>query len=202
MNTTGAIVALRNRADMYTIYSYNYEGYQYTLYTYFLRQFYKECDIYETIGFIFENAAVVFQNCNMYVRLPICGQSNEVTTQGRSYNGLIFSEAEVTLLWQPSVGDAHAHSNTTDLSWDGEEEAAEAEDDYYHMWKIHYVVLSAVQRRIYLHLLTEDKVDEEDLEAGGGYKGRDDGGGEGRRRLEIFFRTIIALFPKGVPFVE
>ncbi|KAL7205314.1 hypothetical protein ACSBR2_018291 [Camellia fascicularis] len=87
-NTAGAIkhqaVALRNDADLSTFYKCSFEGYQDTLYTHSLRQFYRECDTYGTVDFIFGNAAVVFQNCNMYPRLPILGQFNTITAQGRT----------------------------------------------------------------------------------------------------------------------
>ncbi|CAN6468680.1 unnamed protein product [Victoria cruziana] len=77
-------VAVRNGADLSTFYKCSLEGYQDTLYNYAMRQFFRECDIYGTVDFIFGNAAVVFQNCNMYVRLPSSGQFNTVTAQGRS----------------------------------------------------------------------------------------------------------------------
>ncbi|KAK7396907.1 hypothetical protein VNO78_18070 [Psophocarpus tetragonolobus] len=77
-------VAVRNGADMSTFYSCSFEGYQDTLYTHSLRQFYRECDIYGTVDFIFGNAAVVLQNCNMYPRLPDSGQFNAITAQGRT----------------------------------------------------------------------------------------------------------------------
>lgn len=77
-------VAVRNGADMSTFYSCSFEGYQDTLYTHSLRQFYRECDIYGTVDFIFGNAAVVLQNCNMYPRLPLSGQFNAITAQGRT----------------------------------------------------------------------------------------------------------------------
>ena len=77
-------VAVRNGADMSTFYSCSFEGYQDTLYTHSLRQFYRECDIYGTVDFIFGNAAVVLQNCNMYPRLPMSGQFNAITAQGRT----------------------------------------------------------------------------------------------------------------------
>ncbi|XP_015891938.3 probable pectinesterase/pectinesterase inhibitor 41 [Ziziphus jujuba] len=87
-NTAGAIkhqaVALRNGADLSAFYSCSFEGYQDTLYTHSLRQFYRECDIYGTVDFIFGNAAVVFQNCNIYPRLPMTNQFNAITAQGRS----------------------------------------------------------------------------------------------------------------------
>ncbi|KAG0494425.1 hypothetical protein HPP92_005419 [Vanilla planifolia] len=35
-----------------------------------LRQFYRECNIYGTVDFIFGNAAVVFQSCNILPRAP------------------------------------------------------------------------------------------------------------------------------------
>ncbi|KAI7980846.1 putative pectinesterase/pectinesterase inhibitor 7 [Camellia lanceoleosa] len=55
-----------------------------TLYTHSLRQFYRECDSYGTVDFIFGNVAVVFQNSNVYPRLPILGQFNTITAQGRA----------------------------------------------------------------------------------------------------------------------
>ncbi|KAF7818186.1 putative pectinesterase/pectinesterase inhibitor 20 [Senna tora] len=87
-NTAGAIkeqaVALRSGADMSSFYSCSFEGYQDTLYTHSMRQFYRECDIYGTVDFIFGNAAVVLQNCNIYPRLPLSGQFNTITAQGRT----------------------------------------------------------------------------------------------------------------------
>lgn len=87
-NTAGAVkhqaVAVRNGADLSTFYSCSFEGYQDTLYVHSLRQFYSECDIYGTVDFIFGNAKVVFQNCNMYPRLPMSGQFNAITAQGRT----------------------------------------------------------------------------------------------------------------------
>ncbi|KAL2345439.1 hypothetical protein Fmac_006724 [Flemingia macrophylla] len=87
-NTAGAskhqAVAVRNGADMSTFYSCSFEGYQDTLYTHSMRQFYRECDIYGTVDFIFGNGAVVLQNCNIYPRLPMSGQFNAITAQGRT----------------------------------------------------------------------------------------------------------------------
>ncbi|PIA61293.1 hypothetical protein AQUCO_00300671v1 [Aquilegia coerulea] len=87
-NTAGAIkhqaVAVRNGADMSTFLSCSFEGYQDTLYTHSLRQFYRNCDIYGTVDFIFGNAAVVLQDCNLYGRLPMSNQFNALTAQGRT----------------------------------------------------------------------------------------------------------------------
>ncbi|KAJ1381484.1 Pectinesterase, catalytic [Sesbania bispinosa] len=77
-------VAVRNNADLSTFYRCSFEGYQDTLYVHSLRQFYKECDIYGTVDFIFGNAAVVFQDCNIYARKPMPNQKNAVTAQGRT----------------------------------------------------------------------------------------------------------------------
>ncbi|KNA06798.1 hypothetical protein SOVF_177710 isoform A [Spinacia oleracea] len=76
-------VALRSGSDLSAFYQCSFIGYQDTLYTHSLRQFYRECDIYGTVDFIFGNAAVVFQNCNLYAREPLSNQKNVYTAQGR-----------------------------------------------------------------------------------------------------------------------
>ncbi|OIW12976.1 hypothetical protein TanjilG_15425 [Lupinus angustifolius] len=76
-------VALRNGADLSAFFKCSFVGYQDTLYVHSLRQFYRECDIYGTVDFIFGNAAVVFQNCNLYARKPNENQKNLFTAQGR-----------------------------------------------------------------------------------------------------------------------
>ncbi|KAG0498228.1 hypothetical protein HPP92_002919 [Vanilla planifolia] len=55
-------VALRIGADRAVVYHCSIIGYQDTLYVHSLRQFYRECDVYGTVDFIFGNAAVVIQN--------------------------------------------------------------------------------------------------------------------------------------------
>ncbi|CAO2192597.1 unnamed protein product [Urochloa humidicola] len=77
-------VALRSGADLSTFYQCSFEAYQDTLYTHSLRQFYRACDIYGTVDYVFGNAAVVFQDCRLLSRLPMQGQSNTVTAQGRT----------------------------------------------------------------------------------------------------------------------
>ncbi|CAN8269484.1 unnamed protein product [Cochlearia groenlandica] len=76
-------VALRNNAEGSSFYRCSFEGYQDTLFIHSLRQFYRECDIYGTVDFIFGNAAAVFQNCNIYARKPIAKQKNVITAHGR-----------------------------------------------------------------------------------------------------------------------
>nr|CAD1826546.1 unnamed protein product [Ananas comosus var. bracteatus] len=77
-------VALRSGSDHSVFYRCSFEGYQDTLYVYSQRQFYRNCDIYGTVDFIFGDAAVVFQSCNIFVRKPLANQENTVTAQGRS----------------------------------------------------------------------------------------------------------------------
>lgn len=76
-------VAVRNGADFSAFYQCSFVAYQDTLYVHSLRQFYRECDVYGTVDFIFGNAAVVFQNCNLYARKPDPKQKNLFTAQGR-----------------------------------------------------------------------------------------------------------------------
>ncbi|XP_047334162.1 probable pectinesterase/pectinesterase inhibitor 12 [Impatiens glandulifera] len=76
-------VALRINADMAAVYRCAIYGYQDSLYTHSFRQFYRECDISGTIDYIFGNAAVVFQGCNIISRLPMPGQYNVITAQSR-----------------------------------------------------------------------------------------------------------------------
>ncbi|KAL0403234.1 UNVERIFIED_CONTAM: putative pectinesterase/pectinesterase inhibitor 34 [Sesamum radiatum] len=76
-------VALRVGADHAVVYRCNVIGYQDTLYTHSQRQFYRECDVYGTVDFIFGNAAVVFQNCTIHARKPMQLQKNTITAQNR-----------------------------------------------------------------------------------------------------------------------
>ncbi|CAA0828226.1 Probable pectinesterase/pectinesterase inhibitor 40 [Striga hermonthica] len=52
-------VALRSSADFSVFYQCSFVAYQDTLYVHSLRQFYRECDVYGTVDFIFGNAAVM-----------------------------------------------------------------------------------------------------------------------------------------------
>ncbi|XP_027336253.1 pectinesterase 2-like [Abrus precatorius] len=102
-NTAGAAnhqaVALRSGSDLSVFYRCGFEGYQDTLYVHSERQFYRECDIYGTVDFIFGNAAVVLQNCNIYARPPP-QKTITVTAQGRTdpnqNTGIIIHNSKVT----------------------------------------------------------------------------------------------------------
>ena len=77
-------VALRSGADLSVFYRCSFKGYQDTLYVYSQRQFYRNCDVYGTVDFIFGDAAAILQNCNIYVRKPMSQQKNTVTAQART----------------------------------------------------------------------------------------------------------------------
>ncbi|KAL8157594.1 pectinesterase-like [Apium graveolens] len=93
-------VAVRSGSDLSVFYSCSFKGYQDTLYVYSQRQFYRNCDIYGTVDFIFGNAAAVLQNCNIYVRKPMSNQFNTVTAQGRTdpnqNTGIVLHNCRVT----------------------------------------------------------------------------------------------------------
>ncbi|KAK9673962.1 hypothetical protein RND81_12G201800 [Saponaria officinalis] len=77
-------VALRVGADQSVINRCKLDAYQDTLYAHSLRQFYTNSLITGTVDFIFGNAAVVFQNCQLVARKPMTSQKNMVTAQGRT----------------------------------------------------------------------------------------------------------------------
>ncbi|KAL0739749.1 hypothetical protein Bca4012_081262 [Brassica carinata] len=102
-NTAGAnsgqAVALRSGSDLSVFYQCSFEGYQDTLYVHSNRQFYRDCDVYGTVDFMFGNAAAIFQNCNIFARRPP-GSTNTITAQGRSdanqNTGIIIHNSRVT----------------------------------------------------------------------------------------------------------
>ncbi|TYI77945.1 hypothetical protein E1A91_D06G176100v1 [Gossypium mustelinum] len=87
INTAGEAkhqaVAMRSGSDRSVFYRCAFDAYQDTLYAHSNRQFYRECDILGTIDFIFGNAAVVFQSCNILPRQPLANQFNTITAQGK-----------------------------------------------------------------------------------------------------------------------
>ncbi|KAH9713886.1 Pectinesterase 1 [Citrus sinensis] len=87
INTAGPekhqAVAFRSGSDRSVFYRCSFNAYQDTLYAHSNRQFYRDCDITGTIDFIFGNAAVVFQNCNIMPRQPLPNQFNTITAQGK-----------------------------------------------------------------------------------------------------------------------
>ncbi|KAJ0772174.1 putative pectinesterase [Helianthus annuus] len=47
-------------------------------------QFYKECQIFGTVDFIFGGARAVFQDCDIFIRKPLPGSGLVVTAHGRN----------------------------------------------------------------------------------------------------------------------
>ncbi|MCO5553428.1 hypothetical protein L7F22_006949 [Adiantum nelumboides] len=82
-------VAMRANAEDVVFDSCCFDGYQDTLYALSGKQFYRGCKIIGTVDFIFGNALVVFQNCDLVARLPAQGQQNTYTAQGRKDKALV-----------------------------------------------------------------------------------------------------------------
>ncbi|KAI3679993.1 hypothetical protein L2E82_50730 [Cichorium intybus] len=93
-------IALLSSSDLSVFYRCSFKGYQDTLCLLKYHQFYRECDIYGTVDFIFGDAAAVLQNCNIYVRNPLPGQQNTITAQGRtdplSTTGFVMHKSRVS----------------------------------------------------------------------------------------------------------
>ncbi|KAG6572149.1 putative pectinesterase/pectinesterase inhibitor 41, partial [Cucurbita argyrosperma subsp. sororia] len=98
-NQNGQAVAVLDRADFTTYYRCRFLSFQDTLYAKGRCQFFKECDIYGTVDFIFGDGLAMFQDCNIYARLP----SNETTVTAQSKNkpsirsGFSFQNCTVTV---------------------------------------------------------------------------------------------------------
>ncbi|KAF7844835.1 pectinesterase 2-like [Senna tora] len=92
-------VAFRSGSDLSVFYKCSFEGYQDTLYVHSERQFYRECDVYGTVDFIFGNSATILQNCNLYARTPP-QRTITFTAQGRTDSnqntGIIIHNSKVT----------------------------------------------------------------------------------------------------------
>nr|XP_011469658.1 PREDICTED: probable pectinesterase 56 [Fragaria vesca subsp. vesca] len=76
-------VAVRINSYRTAFYRCRIASFQDTLYTQDGVQFFRECEIYGTVDFIFGHARVVLQNCYIYGRLPTLGQTITITAQNR-----------------------------------------------------------------------------------------------------------------------
>ncbi|CAM8886971.1 unnamed protein product [Rhodiola kirilowii] len=93
-------VTMRSSGDFSVFHRCKFDAYQDTLYPHSNRQFYRDCFIIGTVDFIFGNSAAVFQNCNIQPRMPMSGQKNTITAQGKSdpnqNTGLSFQNCTIT----------------------------------------------------------------------------------------------------------
>ncbi|GMI89382.1 pectin methylesterase 44, A. THALIANA PECTIN METHYLESTERASE 44 [Hibiscus trionum] len=76
-------VALRSDSDLSVFFRCAIRGYQDSLYTHTMRQFFRECTITGTVDFIFGDGTVVFQNCLILAKQGLPNQKNTITAQGR-----------------------------------------------------------------------------------------------------------------------
>ncbi|KAL2338835.1 hypothetical protein Fmac_013281 [Flemingia macrophylla] len=76
-------VALRSDSDLSVFYRCGISGFQDSLYTHTMRQFFRECRIRGTVDFIFGDATAMFQNCAIEARQGLADQKNTITAQGR-----------------------------------------------------------------------------------------------------------------------
>ncbi|TKY72936.1 Pectinesterase/pectinesterase inhibitor PPE8B [Spatholobus suberectus] len=76
-------VALRSDSDLSVFYRCGILGYQDSLYTHTMRQFYRECKISGTVDFIFGDATALFQNCRIEAKKGLPDQKNTITAHGR-----------------------------------------------------------------------------------------------------------------------
>ena len=92
-------IALRVSADFVALYKCSIIGYKNTLYVHSFRQFYRECEIWGTIDFIFGNAAVVFQACTIISKMPVSNQFMVITAQScdspDEYIGISFQNCSI-----------------------------------------------------------------------------------------------------------
>ncbi|XP_058222388.1 pectinesterase-like [Rhododendron vialii] len=98
-------VALTNNADRSAFYQCVFLGYQDTLLANHNRQFYKDCDIYGSVDFVWGYAKAVFQDCRLYA-LRIGSDGNVITAQGKDSptldSGFSFQNCKVTV--DPNLG--------------------------------------------------------------------------------------------------
>ncbi|KAF9621102.1 hypothetical protein IFM89_016536 [Coptis chinensis] len=81
--SNGQAVAMRSSSNQSAYYRCSFLGYQDTLYVHMNVQFYRECEVHGTVDTVFGDATAVFQKSTFYARLPLDGQSNVFTAQGK-----------------------------------------------------------------------------------------------------------------------
>ncbi|KAM7523790.1 hypothetical protein LguiA_013692 [Lonicera macranthoides] len=101
-------VALTNQAPHSAFFRCSFSGYQDKLYAKKEVYFFRECEICGMVDFIFGKGNIVFQNCVIYARDPLPGQSNTITAQGRELqskkDGTVIHNCTIT-----AAEDLHQH---------------------------------------------------------------------------------------------
>ena len=92
-------VAVLDNAKYTAYYKCRFLGFQDTLYLKGTNNFFKECDIYGIVDFIFGHGLAMFQDCNIYARLS----RNEIVVTAQSkeksmvHSGFCFQNCTVTV---------------------------------------------------------------------------------------------------------
>ncbi|KAG5101506.1 hypothetical protein JHK84_046475 [Glycine max] len=108
-------VALRSDSDLSVFFRCGIFGYQDSLYTHTMRQFFRDCTISGTVDYIFGDATAVFQNCFLRVKKGLPNQKNTITAHGRKDpnepTGFSFQFCNITADSDliPSVGTAQTY---------------------------------------------------------------------------------------------
>ncbi|XP_022952380.1 probable pectinesterase/pectinesterase inhibitor 41 isoform X3 [Cucurbita moschata] len=103
----GQAVAVLDDAKYTVYYKCRFLSFQDTLYSKGEYQFFKGCDIYGTVDFIFGNGLAMFQDCNVYARLP--SNDSTVTAQSKkqwTQSGFSFQNCTVTV--SPEIASCKA----------------------------------------------------------------------------------------------
>lgn len=100
-------VALFSASERSVFYRCLMDGYQDTLFTHSNHQFYRECDIYGTVDFIFGDAAVVIQNSNILVKRGT-SKVNVITAENldgiKTYLGRPWKNYSTTIIMESRLG--------------------------------------------------------------------------------------------------
>ncbi|KAJ1428455.1 Pectinesterase, catalytic [Sesbania bispinosa] len=106
-----AAVAVRNEANKSIFFQCIIEGFQDTLWAVSGLQFYKNCDIYGTVDFIYGNAAAVFQDCNIYARYREYVTFTAQSREGAHENtGFTFQRCKFTMSPEDSDRKSEVHA--------------------------------------------------------------------------------------------
>ncbi|KAK9064691.1 hypothetical protein SSX86_016073 [Deinandra increscens subsp. villosa] len=81
----GQAVVFLSGSDQLVLYRCSIEGYQDTIFALHSRQFYKECQNFGTVDFIFGEAHTMFQDCDIFLRKPLLGGGLVVMANARKY---------------------------------------------------------------------------------------------------------------------